>query len=385
MPNRITNYQCPACTGPLHYGEASGKLECDYCESKFDLAEIEAIYAPKNQAAEQANAKAEAEPSQPDQNAQEEEDVFTDQSEPWDMELAGTYWGADAQKMRAYSCPSCGAELILEETTAASTCPYCNNPHIDPSQFGGTKKPDLIIPFKYNKEAAINALKKHYVRKRLLPNAFTEDNHIEEIQGVYVPFWLFDSEVNADVTFKATRTHVHTTSKETVTETSHYIVRRSGNMRFEKIPVDGASKMPDGHMDAIEPFDYSELKPFSLAYLPGFMAEKYDVSKEECAKRADLRITRSAVQTLQNTVLGYETVVPAQENFAVHPKSVKYALMPVWMLTTKWNGQNFLFAMNGQTGRLIGDLPIDKKKLALWCAGAFAAATAAFGWIFLLL
>lgn len=366
MPNEITNYQCPACTGPLHYSETTGKLVCDYCDSSFSIEEMEALYADKNKKAEQASTILEA--NKPVEQVESTED--------WDLDHAGSEWGRDAARVRAYSCPSCGAELILDVTTAATSCPYCGNPTIIPGQLGGTRKPDLIIPFQMNKDAAVAALKKHYSRKPLLPRAFVENSHIQEIKGVYVPFWLFDAQVDADMTFNASRTMTHVTPREEITETDHFLVHRSGSMEFRNVPVDGSSQMPDDHMDAIEPFDYSGLKPFSLSYLPGFMADKYDVSKEDSAKRANARCAASAESALRNTVQGYTSCVTTQKNVNIRPGQVRYALLPVWMLSTQWNGQNFLFAMNGQTGKLIGDLPVDKKKLAMFCAGAFAAVTA---------
>lgn len=375
MANQITNYKCPACTGPLHYVGESGKLECDYCGSSFSVEEIEKQYADANEKAEAA-ALLEAE----EQAAKSQAPQAPAQ---WDVEEAGAEWGQEAQGMRAYNCPSCGAELICEETTAATACPYCGNPTILPGQFANTKKPDCIIPFRLSKEDAMAALRKHYRKKPLLPRAFSEENHIQEVKGVYVPFWLFNAKVNADVTFKATRSFTRTTSKEIITTTDHFLIQRSGSLEFNKVPVDGAKKIPDGHMDAIEPFDYQDLKPFSLAYLPGFLADKYDVTKEDSSRRADARCRQSALESLTQTVLGYETVVPMRQSYDIIPGDVKYALMPVWLLVTKWGGKDFLFAMNGQTGKLVGDLPVDKKKLFGFCAAAFAVATAALGWLFL--
>ena len=349
MSTPITNYQCPACTGPLHYDEQTGKLQCDYCESSFTVEEVEALFAEKNDAAEDNLEKKQSEPSQ---------------------------WGDDAEKMRAYSCPSCGAELICEETTAATACPYCGNPAIVPGQFGGTKKPDCIIPFKLSKEQAVAALKKHYEKKPLLPKSFAEENHLQEIKGVYVPFWLFDGRADADVTFKTTRTHTHTTGKERIITTDHYEVWRKGFVPFSHVPVDGASKMPDSHMDAIEPFDYAELKPFSLSYLPGFLADKYDVTAQECEPRAKERCRSSAVDAMRSTVIGYESCIPIREEVAVQCSDVRYALLPVWLLSTKWKDQNYLFAMNGQTGKFIGDLPISWARFWAWFGGIFAASAA---------
>ena len=92
MATQITNYQCPSCTGPLRYDEQTGRLRCDYCESDFSVEEVEQLFAQKNAAAEEAASEKMAEPAD---------------------------WGEDADHMHAYICPSCGAELICDETTEA--------------------------------------------------------------------------------------------------------------------------------------------------------------------------------------------------------------------------------------------------------------------------
>ena len=359
MPDQITNYQCPACGGPLHFSNATQDLACDYCESHFSVAQIEAMYAQKDEAAAAASAQA----------AQTAEAHAAEESE-WQL-ASGSSWGAEGQNLAAYNCPSCGAELICDQTTAATSCPYCGNPTIVPGQLHGMLKPDYVLPFKLDKNAAMQALRAHYKGKKLLPNKFSQENHIEEMKGVYVPFWLFDGEAYADLTFDATRTHVTETRNERITTTEHFKLRRAGVVPFEKIPVDGSSKMPDDHMDAIEPFDYSELKPFSTAYLPGFFADKYDVGMQESAARADERATQTARDAMYARCGGYEGVIESGGQVLLHRGKVHYALLPVWMLSTKWNGQNFLFTMNGQTGKMIGDLPVDKGKY--WKFFAIAA------------
>ena len=107
------------------------------------------------------------------------------------------------------------------------------------------------------------------------------------------------------------------------------------------------------------------------------------MSKEDSIKRAKLRCERSTENAIRNTVLGYEGCVTTGKRIQVHPGEVKYALLPVWLLSTQWKGKNYLFAMNGQTGKLIGDLPIDSKRLWSYIAIAFAAGTALLGWLFL--
>ena len=360
MPSQITNFQCPSCTGPLHFDSATGRVVCDYCGSSFAVQEIEALYGDKIELAQQTAAAAAA--AQPEPKPPIEED--------WSWDSVSDDWGADGVNMRAYTCPSCGAELICDATTVATQCPYCGNPTVVPSQFDGHLKPDYILPFKLDKEAAVKALTEFYKGKKLLPRAFASTNQIEKIQGVYVPFWLFNGTAEVDMSFRATRSMTHREGDRLITETDHFQLRRAGNVDFERIPVAGSRRMPDAHMDAIEPFDYRELKPFSAAYLPGFLANKYDVSKDECAKRADERASHTAEQVVAATAVGsYSSCAPMGKSIRLHRGRVEYALMPVWMLSTRWNGQSFLFAMNGQTGKLIGDLPVSRGRYWGWFAG----------------
>lgn len=346
MPSKITNYQCPGCTGPLKFSAATGRLECEYCGGSYAVSEMEARYAARNEKAREAD-------RQQEKNA--------------------SRWGADAARMRAYNCPSCGAELICEETTAATACPYCGNQSVVPGQFRDERKPDHVLPFRVEKEAAVQALKQHYRGKPLLPRGFASENHLQEIKGVYVPFWLYDVRADANVTFAATRTHVHQTRDERVITTKHYAVDRAGSVRFEKVPVDGASKMPNELMDAIEPFDYGEMKPFALGYLPGFLAERYDEGGADCALRAEERCRNSAIDAMRDSVVGYDTCRVDRADVKLSRSEPEYALLPVWLLSTRWKEKTYLFAMNGQSGRFIGDLPISWGKAAVWFAAVFAA------------
>lgn len=347
MASKITNYQCPACTGPLHFVGGSGKLECDYCGSSFTVAEIEALYAEKEAAAAEAAAK--------------EEEKAAQEEGSWEIPPESD-WGEDAAHMRAYSCPSCGAELICDETTAATSCPYCGNPTIVPGQFAGALRPDYVIPFKLDHEAAKKALKEHYRKNPFLPKVFSQANHIEEIKGVYVPFWLFDADVQANASFHAANVFSREEGDYRVTTTVHYNVQRGGTVQFLHVPADASSKMADDYMDSIEPFDFSELKPFSTAYLPGYLADKYDVDVATCGQRADRRCKQTAANLLYQDVTGYTSVSQESLQARIRHGAVHYALMPVWMLTTDWNGKKYLFAMNGQTGKFVGELPSSKAR-----------------------
>lgn len=368
MAIQVTNYQCPACTGPLHFVGASGKLECDYCGSSFEVAEIEALYAEKE---EKAASVTEAERQKEQQQAAGNE---------WDTSGLDDDWGNEIEGMKVYSCPSCGAELICEETTAATACPYCGNPTVVPGQFSGALRPDYVIPFRLDKEQALSILKKHYRGKFFMPNEFKKKDTVDKIQGVYVPFWLFDGEAEGMVEFHGEISHVTKQRDVEITRTDHYRLLRGGSLSFEKVPVDASTKMPDDYMDSIEPYDYAELKPFSTAYLPGFLADKYDVSVDDGMVRADLRCQKSLEQELEARISGYTSVSPVRRDIRLNRGKVHYALLPVWLLNVNWQEKPYLFAINGQSGKIVGAVPAIKKK-AVGLFFAVAAALSAIGGI----
>lgn len=213
-------------------------------------------------------------------------------------------------------------------------------------------RPDYVIPFKLDKQAAKDALKKFYKGKVLLPKMFREENNIDKITGIYVPFWLFDCEANGRMSFDATRISSWRSGQYQYTKTSHFLVRRSGEMAFENIPVDASEKMDDAYMDSLEPFNYNEMVDFGSAYLSGFFADRYDVSDEECSPRAAKRVRTSLEDELRATVVGYSGVTTKSSNIKTSNGDIKYALFPVYMLNTKYRDKTYTFAMNGQTGKL---------------------------------
>lgn len=340
MASEITNYQCPACTAPLRFDGESGKLVCDFCGSSYTVEEVEALYAEKEQAAAEASQKT--------------EETVKEAA----ADLAAGGWDTD-ENLRAYLCPTCGAELICEKTTAATACPYCGNPTVVPGQLSGGLKPEYVLPFKIEKEAAVAALHKHYGKRNFyLPKLFRSENHIEKVQGVYVPFWLFDATVSGFGRYDGQDSVTHREGDYNVTRTMHYKVERGGTAQFDKIPVDGSKKMPDNYMDAIEPFDYTQLKPFSTAYLPGFLADRYDVTAEEASPRMETRCANSLDDLLRRDI-SHSVVIKESFDAKVETQEAHYALLPVWILTTKWRDKTYLFAMNGQTGKFVGELPTD--------------------------
>ena len=325
-------------------------MKCPFCDTEFEVETLKA-YDDVLKEDRQGDTISQTQPGQ-----------------QWQEEEAG--------KLRHYICQSCGGQIVGDETTAATSCPFCDNPVVMTEQLAGDLKPDLVIPFKLDKKAAVEALKKHYKGKVLLPNAFQDENHIEQIRGIYVPFWLFDTKADARIRYKATRVHSWSDSRYIYTKTSYYAVNRAGTLDFQQVPVDGSSKMEDALMESIEPFHYGDAVDFQTAYLAGYLADKYDVDVDTSQQRAAQRIRTSTEQEFARTVVGYSSVIPESSGVNLLGTSAKYALCPVWLLNTQWNGQKFTFAMNGQTGKMAGDLPMDKGKFIKWLLGIMGAAFA---------
>lgn len=346
----LQQFKCPNCDGAITFDPTIQKLKCPYCDSEL---EVEAILSSDRKLKEIPDGRME-----------------------WDTQAGSPWQDDEAKGLRIYQCSACGGEVVGDENTAATNCPFCGNAVVMIGQLSGTLKPDYVIPFKLDKKAAIAALKKHYQGKPLLPKVFKDENHIQQVKGIYVPFWLFGADAQAHIRYKATRVRNWTTRDYRYTETQHYAVTRGGNIGFDQVPVDGSSKIDDTLMESIEPYDFSQAVNFQSAYLAGFLADKYDVDSQTSIGRANERIRQSTESAFASTVLGYTTVIPVASSIQLKNSTASYALYPVWLLNTKWKDKQFIFAMNGQTGKMAGDLPLDVGALFKWLIGLTAGITA---------
>ena len=355
----LQQYKCPCCDGAIEFDAKLQKMKCPYCDTEFELETLQAYDA---------------------ELSQQPQDSMT-----WDTAAGQEWTPGESEGLRVYTCNTCGGEIVADETTGASECPFCGNPVVMTGQFAGDLKPDLVIPFKVDKKAAIAALHNHYKGKVLLPKVFKDQNHVKEVKGLYVPVWLFDTDADAHVRYKATRTRFWSDSNYNYTETKYFSVTRAGGIGFDNVPVDGSTKMDDTLMESIEPFRIEDAVDFQTAYLSGYLADKYDVDAEASIARANERIKKSTEDAFASTVVGYSSVIPTSTNINLQNGRARYALYPVWILNTKWNKQNFTFAVNGQTGKIAGDLPMDKAAYKRWLVGlAAAGAAAAFALSYLL-
>ncbi|MBP5279713.1 MAG: hypothetical protein J6Z03_04440 [Erysipelotrichaceae bacterium] len=332
--SELKDFKCPNCSGALVFDTKSQKLKCPYCEGTFDPELFEEAHN------------------------------YTVNNEEWNDE-----------NIIVYSCRSCGGTIMADKDTAASSCPYCGNPVVMVSNVSGIYKPKKIIPFMFDKKQAKERYKKHLVNKTLLPNEFTSESTIDEIKGIYVPYWLFDGKATARMWFDATRVRFYSEGNYDCTETSYYKLFRAGSVRFADIPVDASSKVDDELSQSIEPFEVREAKDFSDSYLAGYVADKYDVDVVESREKANSRISNSTSALFASTTRGYDTVVPSSSSITIGEGNQEYVMFPVWLLNVKYQGKMYTFAMNGQTGKFVGDLPYDMGKLARIMISVFVITT----------
>ena len=332
--NRALDNKCPSCNAPLKYNPTYNKWKCEYCDSEFTLEDLKKY---NNASSEKNN------------QSKDGDDVIYD----------------------SYRCPDCGAEIVADENTSATFCIYCGNTAIIKSKLSGKFAPSKIIPFKTTKEDAIENFKSLKKGRPLLPKEFVSQKNIDKITGLYIPFWLFSAVMDGEVKAMGDKITTWSSGNTHYTKTDVYELTREGSVSFSKVPVDGSKQFDDAIMNTIEPFDYNELVDYNHAYLSGFISEKYDVNSDIAQGDAVNRMATSALNMFKKTMLSYSPVRVVKNGIVAKDTAIEYVLLPVWMVNVKYNGKYYLFAMNGQTGEFIGDMPISKKRELMYAVITF--------------
>lgn len=348
-------YKCPECCAPINWDSTRGIFKCDFCDGEYTAEEIRAV---NGDALTDENSK----------NVQHAVEVSEDEKK-----FVTTDDGTEGSDLVKYKCSHCNAELITERATAATTCVYCGHPVVIAEQLIGNFSPEYVIPFSKKKEEALNAFTS-FSKKILTPKDFKDMVTFDKIQGIYIPFWLFNGHCDMDGKFESLDliNEVTTSDKKVERTWKKFINNIKGIATFENVPSDGSSKTDDEAMQSIEPYDYSALTPFNAAYLSGYLAERYDEDSESQKVKFEKRIVDSSHDKLIDTCK-HDRVITKNFTHKITYDKVSYALLPVWLLYCSYKGKRYLFAMNGQTGKFIGNLPISLGKAAAIWSGIFAA------------
>lgn len=315
-------FKCPSCGGYLEFDPDGQQFLCPYCGASFSDGELRRQSAAKEQAA--------------------------------------------TGNLRAYHCQSCGAQIVTDATTAATRCYYCHSPVVLTDRLTDSFRPDGIIPFQLDRQAAEEKFNAFVKSKRFIDKNFFTPQQMEDFSGVYYPYWFADVEGEGSFSGTGTKVSVFPSPRQTVTITKFFDVYREGKLSMYRMVRKALSKADRKLSDGIHPYDMGQERAFSMGYLSGFLAEKRDLEAED-VKPDILAEAEGYAQDLLSDKRSYDTL-RGKASFRPTSTRMRYMLLPAWVLTYKSSGnaQPYYYMMNGQTGAVCGKLPLDKGKLALW-------------------
>ncbi|MBQ8892500.1 MAG: hypothetical protein IJ068_06540 [Bacilli bacterium] len=343
---KVIDEKCLNCGATIKYNPKLKKFKCEYCGAEFELED------------------------------------FKKTREKINKEIDLTKEFSKMEEMEGYVCKNCGATIVSLENISSTTCLYCKSNAIIKNRLSGIYKPDSIILFKYQKEEAIKEWLNLCKGRLLIPKGFKDESNIKELEGLYVPFWLYDVTNSAYLRCDGTRVATWMDSRYIYTKTDYYKVERGGDLSFVSVPNDAATRFDDVIMNAIEPFDYKDLIPFETTYLSGFLSEKFDVEMTDAYLNAKTRIETDSKNYLRSDMKGYATLINKESKNDLKINNTSYVLLPVFVLNIKYNDKIYHFAMNGQTKKMVGEIPVSKSKLLLLILVTFVLS---FGIIILIL
>lgn len=361
----VITYKCPNCGGGLQFDPATQKYKCEFCFSLFTQEELEQLYREEEQESDKESRKHQAESeniSEKSEHGSEKPEYGSEKPENQDE---GTV---------LYQCPSCGAQIVTDETTAATFCYYCHNPVVLSGRVSGEFRPDEVIPFAIDRKQAEKMFVDWIQKKHFVPADFFSKKQIEKLSGIYFPYWVFGCKVNGQLKAEGVKIHTWRSGDMQYTETKRYDVARSGIMDIRNVARNALQKADRDLIEGVLPYDMEKAQPFSGGYLTGFAAEKRDMEQADFRETLRAEIEEYARSDMRSQAeSGYHRIQVQAQNMEIQEESWKYMLFPVWLLTyqDKKRDKVYYFALNGQTGRICGALPVDFKKLSMLFAGIF--------------
>jgi len=345
------NYQCKNCGGNVVFNPKMKSMVCPYCDST-NSEDIKGSDIPSWYDIDR--------------------DALAKENRVYSMEA-----GAEDEKA-TYVCASCGGETEIGKFTSASRCPYCNNYLIIGKRISDGYRPSMILPFKIDKDGAVELLEKEFKKRIFTPSSFLTEKSLKDMNGRYVPFFLYDYKVFSSFRGVGTKVRSWVSGDYRYTETSYFQLEREMKAVYDNIPVDASIEMDDSVMDLMEPFAYSDLMSFEPKYLSGFFGEVYNAPATAFQPRAEEKVKESAEQLLRESYSGFTGVVTEHKEHKCAAGRVDYALLPVWVYAYNYRDKIYNFYVNGQTGKIVGRTPVSKPKLFVYGATVGAIAYAAF-------
>lgn len=323
----MLQYKCPDCGKNMIFDSDTGTLGCESCSHKEQI------------------------------------EGYQKEQEPLQNQFHTAVFGDE--EARQYQCKKCGAILVTDNHSAADTCCFCGSPMTSGGRISGDYAPSKVIPFSVSKKEAVKAFQKWRRKLKFSPKDFSKDKHIRKVTGIYLPFWLHDLRCQGEAELECTKSQIKGSGEDAVTETSHFDLYRQVDLSLNSIPVYASDKIPDKILDALGPFDYSGAKAFQPSALTGFVSEKYSYTDKEMLSQITKRAEEYMDEYISSTIEGYDSVNYKDRKYHITQTAIDYVLLPVWFVYYDYNDEEYIFAMNGQTGKLAAIPPRSISKIAV--------------------
>ena len=361
----LMSYKCPNCGGGLVFDPDSQKFQCEYCLSEFTEEEMKRMEEASASPAEEEKAVLEEEGTAPQEG---------DSSQ-----------SPETGEAAVYTCPSCGAQIVTDATTAASFCYYCHNPVVFSGRLSGDHMPDFVIPFAIDKKEATSRFLSWIGKKKFVPGDFFSRDQIESCRGSTSLTSYTAARWTARQRRKRKNSAPGSPAGPGTQSIKRYQVERAGTLEVKNLTRNALKKSNKELVEGVLPFDMEKLLPFQMGYLSGFQAERRDMDGESFAGEAEQEVKQYTLDRLRSSMDTYSSVRIKDSSMEIRDPRWQYALLPVWVMTYghRAGGKTYYFAMNGQTGKIWGRLPVDKRKLAGLFFGVFFPVFAALmigGW-----
>ena len=330
----MQKYNCKVCGGELYWDAQKGALLCEYCDATYQVTDFEDMTLHNDVE---------------NQEISNVEKGVTEDTE--DIEMV------------VYQCNHCGAELVTSNKTMATTCAYCGRAVSITEKSVGDFRPEKIIPFSIDKAKAISLYKEYINKSPIAPKEFTDDAVIEKMQGLYVPFWLYSLFVDGKTSFECEKVSSRRSGDYKITTHQVYNVIVDSDSQFSYVPVDASVKLDNQLMDSLDPYSLQKIVDYNPAYMAGYFAEQFDESPEKTFDRGKEKIVKAVKNLAISKINGYSSIKTNENNTIFRNEVVNYGMLPVWLLNVEYKGEKYTFAVNGDTGKAVGKIPVSQSRL----------------------
>ena len=331
----MQSYNCKLCGAELYWDAKAGCLKCEYCDSEYQVTDFEDATTTKEKVA--------------DESIQETEYLAEDVGEG----------------MVAYQCKKCSGTVITSKTTMADICPYCGEAMFITSKSVGEFRPRFLIPFNIEKKAAKGIYQEYVKKAAYAPSSFKADNIVEKMQGLYAPFYLHDVDNQSAHEFTGEIVTKHKSGDYMISKHDVYALNAVIDCKYQRLPTDASERLDDYMMRCIEPYSYEHVKEYNPAYMSGFLAEQSDVEQTKIDEMAVSRTKEGNHSKARGLFSKYSSVTDKSNQYKIISHEKDYTMLPIWLLNVAHGGKKYQFAINGQTGKITGKLPLDIKKVSI--------------------